>query len=450
MNSEITDSDAIPETLRINAVGDVYMARRVSRERGERLAGAMDVLRDADVTFGNVEMVIHDWSSAHSPLTGATWAVAEPAIADELGWMGIGLASIANNHMSEFGAGGYSSTMEALDRLDITHAGAGRNLAEARRASYRDTPAGRVALLASTSSYMPDSPAGHPRADAPGRPGLNPLRFDTTYMVDEESLAALERVSKKLRLDYDLREHRTWCFGKIFNLPEGNEGLSFMDQTFAVGERFEIRSSMNQQDLNEHIKYVKEARRQADWVVVSVHSHCHDNAKDEPPQFLKEFAHACIDAGADAVFGHGPHLLRGIEIYKSCPIFYSLGDFLLHFDMWAQQPADAYDKFGLSADATVADLYDLKGNGRKTKWFTDNRLWESVIAQCELRKGKPPTIRLVPVELGMERPRPNAGSPRLAFGEQADRILANLAKLSAPFGTEVVNQDGVGIVKAKV
>jgi poly-gamma-glutamate synthesis protein (capsule biosynthesis protein) len=449
MASQDIDLDAPPETLRLNAVGDVYLARRVSRERGERFASAMDAVRDSDVTVGNIEMVINDWSSPHSPLTGATWAVSDPKIADELAWMGIGLASLANNHMSEFGAGGYASTQEALDRLDITHAGIGRNLGEARRAGYRDTPAGRVALLSATSSYMPDAPAAHPRADAPGRAGLNPLKFDTTYVVDQASLDAIDRMADKLGLDAQLREHRTWCFGKIFNLAEDGSGRSFMNQSFVAGEQFEIRSSMNQRDLDEHIKYIKEARRQADWVIVSVHCHCHDTAKDEPPQFLVEFARACIDAGADAFFGHGPHLLRGVEIYQDRPIFYSLGNFLLHLDMWEQQPADAYDMFGLPPEATVADLYDKRGNGRKTKWFTDSRLWEGVIAQCELRKGKPPIIRAYPVELGMERPRPNAGTPRTAVGEDADRILANLAKLSEPFGTQVINENGIGLIRKK-
>jgi hypothetical protein len=37
-----------------------------------------------------------------------------------------------------------------------------------------------------------------------------------------------------------------------------------------------------------------------------------------------------IDAGADAVVGHGPHVLRGIEFYRGRPIAYSLGNFLTY------------------------------------------------------------------------------------------------------------------------
>ncbi len=50
--------------------------------------------------------------------------------------------------------------------------------------------------------------------------------------------------------------------------------------------------------------------------------------------FLETFSRRCVDAGADAVIGHGPHELRGIEIYHGAPIFYSLGNFLLRQKLW--------------------------------------------------------------------------------------------------------------------
>jgi poly-gamma-glutamate capsule biosynthesis protein CapA/YwtB (metallophosphatase superfamily) len=40
-----------------------------------------------------------------------------------------------------------------------------------------------------------------------------------------------------------------------------------------------------------------------------------------------EIAHTAIDAGADLVMGHGPHMPLGIEIYKDKPIFYGIGSF---------------------------------------------------------------------------------------------------------------------------
>lgn len=40
-----------------------------------------------------------------------------------------------------------------------------------------------------------------------------------------------------------------------------------------------------------------------------------------------------IDAAADVVVGHGPHVLRGIEVYKGSPIFYSLANFIVENDL---------------------------------------------------------------------------------------------------------------------
>ena len=41
---------------------------------------------------------------------------------------------------------------------------------------------------------------------------------------------------------------------------------------------------------------------------------------------MTEIAHAAIDAGADIVMGHGPHHPLPVEVYKTCPIFYGLGN----------------------------------------------------------------------------------------------------------------------------
>lgn len=46
-----------------------------------------------------------------------------------------------------------------------------------------------------------------------------------------------------------------------------------------------------------------------------------------------EIAHALIDAGADVIAGHHPHVYQGIEIYKNKPIIYSLGNFLFDQSM---------------------------------------------------------------------------------------------------------------------
>ena len=67
-------------------------------------------------------------------------------------------------------------------------------------------------------------------------------------------------------------------------------------------------------------KEIIEAKKQADIVLVSFHGHETDGEDTTvPSMFLETFSRRCVDAGADAVIGHGPHELRGIEIYHGAP-----------------------------------------------------------------------------------------------------------------------------------
>jgi hypothetical protein len=80
------------------------------------------------------------------------------------------------------------------------------------------------------------------------------------------------------------------------------------------------------------------ADKRADIVVVSFHGGAEGTGAQNVPKRteiyagerrgdLPAFAHAVIDAGADLVLGHGPHVMRGMEIYKDRLINYSLGNF---------------------------------------------------------------------------------------------------------------------------
>lgn len=90
--------------------------------------------------------------------------------------------------------------------------------------------------------------------------------------------------------------------------------------------------------IDKAVERVKKLKEKADIVIVSFHggaegrNHTHVTRKTE--YFYGEnrgnvykFAHAVIDAGADVVIGHGPHVARAIEIYKNRFIAYSLGNF---------------------------------------------------------------------------------------------------------------------------
>src|SRR5690606_1254936 len=142
--------------------------------------------------------------------------------------------------------------------------------------------------------------------------------------------------------------------------------------------------------------------QQADWVVVSIHAHEAATPADrsQPAQFVVEFAHAMIDAGADIVVGHGHHQLRGIEVYKGKPIFYSLGNFIFENDLLAFQPADNCDKQELPASSLPGDFYTKRSKNDTTGFPADRRYWRTVVAEVIFVSDRTlREVRLHPVSL---------------------------------------------------
>jgi len=90
----------------------------------------------------------------------------------------------------------------------------------------------------------------------------------------------------------------------------------------------------------------------------------------EPRGDLRKWARAVIDAGADAVVGHGPHVLRGVEFYKGRPIFYSLGNFATYrgFNLAGPLGVTAVLQLNLSGEgkfegARMVPLLQIPGTG---------------------------------------------------------------------------------------
>ncbi len=110
-------------------------------------------------------------------------------------------------------------------------------------------------------------------------------------------------------------------------------------------------------------RLVTELRAQADIVIVSFHGGGEGARFEHVPRkneiFYQEnrgnvyaFAHAVIDAGADVVLGHGPHVTRAVEVYKNKFIAYSLGNF------------NTYGMFSLKGPNGFAPLLQLKISGK--------------------------------------------------------------------------------------
>jgi poly-gamma-glutamate synthesis protein (capsule biosynthesis protein) len=79
-------------------------------------------------------------------------------------------------------------------------------------------------------------------------------------------------------------------------------------------------------DFSRFPALIRSARESCDVLVVSFHGGT--ELAPEPNEIQKAFAHAAVDAGADLVLGHHPHVLQALEVHRGKPILYSLGNFL--------------------------------------------------------------------------------------------------------------------------
>ncbi len=426
------------EEFSIAATGDSLISMRLSVYDEKRFLSMIELIRGADLAFTNLEILLHNFEGYPAAESGGTYGRAEPYMAEELKWAGFDIVSRANNHSMDYSVGGLVATTRALDKAGLVHAGVGMNLAEAREPAYIETKKGRVALISASSTFASWGRAGKARRDMQGRPGLNPLRYDTEIIVDEDTYERLKKMKKELGIEEYLEKKEKNAF-KLFG------------RKFIKGKKIELRTKPNKSDFEGNIRSIKDARRQADWVLFSLHAHEKKKKREIPADFIVEFSRAAIDAGADSIIGHGPHVLRGIEIYKGRPIFYSLGNFIFQNQTVKRQPADLYERYGLGNEATPADLYDArerKKTGGKLRWFTHKpEYWESVLAIFTFEGKKLHEVKLYPLDLGFGKPRYQQGRPKLADEKLSRKILKRLQKLSAPFGTTIETKNNVGYVK---
>lgn len=422
------------------ATGDSFITRRLPSESIDSFRGISQLLQTADVRFTNLEVTLHHTEGYPSAESGGTWAMAAPDVLEDLKAYGFNLYAWANNHTMDYSHGGLLATERYLNEQGLIHAGVGKNLAEASSPKYLETPSGRVALISATSTFHESWRAGEQRPDIIGRPGINPLRFKTTYFVTKQEIEKLKAIADATFINAD----HNLAVKEGFEVEKSGE-FSFGPFHFKEGPESKKETEPLQSDMKRLEKSIQEARRQADVVIVSIHSHEMEREnKALPAQFLEKASRNCIDAGADAVIGHGPHILRGIEIYQSKPILYSLGNFIFQNDTVSVLPADFYEKYGLSHQHHVADALDKRSENNTKGLGVNPYVWESVIAVWDMKGKDVTSIQLHPIELGFGLPRYERGWPKLTDNQ---KILEHLQELSKPYGTDMKIDNGIGIIQ---
>jgi poly-gamma-glutamate capsule biosynthesis protein CapA/YwtB (metallophosphatase superfamily) len=440
----------------IALAGDCMLTRRLSGFDEPAFLALVKIFRDCDAGTANLESVVRHWDEGTPGITQGTFMTTPPELLDEFKWFGITMLATANNHAFDYGEGGVLATLRHLDAAGLVHAGSGSNLAEARIPGYLDTRGGRVAILSATATFRPWNRAGAQRPDLGGRPGINPLGFKTTYTVDGEVFGALQRMSGGLGFEQKRVRQRAHFFSASEVGAEHEEELALLGERFVRGTGFKVTSEADAADATDNLRWIREARRQADWVVVHLHSHEYSQASQlaaktqtelsEPADFARAFAHAAIDAGADIFVGHGSHTPLGIEFYNGKPILHSLGSLIFQNETVARFPATAYERFGLGIDATPADFLDARTGGGTKGHVAHQGYWENIAATCHYRAGKLAEIRIHPLDQGFGRSRGQRGRPVLAEAKIGARILERLDRLSRPYGVTVAARDGTGIV----
>jgi poly-gamma-glutamate synthesis protein (capsule biosynthesis protein) len=360
-------------TLSITLTGQ-SMIRSDIRAHAPAAVPVIASLLKGDVVFTNFETTILDVTKGQSPKDGRF--LSPPETLESLKSFGFNLLSLSNNHAWDLKVAGIQNTLAQVKRLNLAHAGTGNTIQEAAAPGYLRTPKGTVALIGIASGLIEEGGAA-----TPNRPGVNELRV------------------------------------------EGNKP--------------------NPQDTQRILQSIRDARKQADIVIVYEHNHVFDKPfrtimleelpeRLGPPDWLKKWTHAEVDAGADIIVMHGAPLLHGVEIYRDRPIFYDLGNFIF------QAPP--------------------------TELLLDEPIvWESVVAYVDFQGKKLQSIIFRPIwqnKIGEGQPDPHdehtnnlflqtRGLPAPATGEQARYILERLADLSRPFGTRIDVKGDTAAIKLK-
>lgn len=453
--ARLYDSEAGDFTITLG--GDTMLTRKLTVYSEPRFLALARLFQESDVGFVNLEGSARHLDEGVPGITRGTYMTTPPPLLEDLRWFGVNMVSCANNHAFDYGAEGMLATIKHLDEAGIAHSGTGRNMAEARSPAYLETPNGRVGVISATATYRPWNIAAAQRPDLPGRPGVNPIGNGVTYRVDGKAFAELSRMSERLGFNMEKTRARGHFYSEKEVPPDAEDKIDIFGAHFEKANGFATLSHADQEDLEDNLRWLREARRQADWVVFSLHFHEFGGKSlakaktrtevQEPADFVIDVAHAAIDAGADLFVGHGSHIPLGVEVYKGKPILYSTGNMIFQNETVRFFPSEAYARFDLGPDATPADFLDARTGGGTKGHVAHEGFWENIVIKCIYKKGKLSEIRVHPIDQGFGRPRAQRGRPMLAEGAVAKRVLGRIQKISKPYGTEMQISKNTGVIR---
>lgn len=366
-----------PAPLIITLTGQ-SMLRSDLRATAPKAVPVIQGLLKGDVVFTNLEAAVALPGQAVSEGRGF---LTPPQTLDALKALGFNLLSLSNNHAFDLQATGILNTLREVESRGIVHAGIGKNLNDASAPAYFRTSKGTIALVSSASGLI--AAGGMAGTD---RPGVNELRIKAGDK-DNEATTDLP--------------------GAPPNTP-------------------------NAEDTERILRSIRQARQNADLVIVYQHNHVFGNhsfatiftegmaERLVPNDWLKKWVHAEVDAGADIVVMHGAPLLHGIELYRGRPIFYDLGNFIYNVP-----PTLTYIHEPINFESAVASL---EYQGKTLKSISLRPIVMNILGEGQPDVQDPRATNPFLFTRGLPSP---------AAGAQAGYILERVAELSRPFGTQL-------------
>jgi len=368
----------------LTAVGDMIYNEEISHFTEPYYKNLYRILQDARLAYGNLEMSLNE----KPELQRSTYQFRRGRdFAWEIAKIGINMVSLANNHALDYGTEGLKDCLRILRQSGFTYAGAGLNLTQARAARSKRILTTRFALLSFYSSRR--------------------IRWTNP---DEPTIATIRAPSVLLEKEN----------GKIEAIPAPvEEDVKAMEDAISV------------------------ARRNADIVIVAFHFHWVSHSRayplpDKVPPHQTLVIHKAVDAGADIIIVTGPHVLRGIEIYKGKPVFYSIGNFVYHWKTPEKIPPLIWERH----DETYTGVVDSDPRLRGVDVREES---ETVVVRFTIREKKIHKIELIPVTIDAEGP--HMGDPRLANDKRGKEIIELLQNLSQRYKTKIIYREWYGLVE---
>jgi poly-gamma-glutamate capsule biosynthesis protein CapA/YwtB (metallophosphatase superfamily) len=261
--------------------GDIFANGRFyadGRPISSTFEDVLAITHGADVVFANYEMPL---STRGAPLEKLANIRADPAIAPDIGRLGLDVVSIANNHMMDWGPEAMADTIACLDEQGIAHVGAGPTLSQAVDPVVVEVRGRTVGFLAFTCLVAPG--AGATQAG----PGVAPIHVQSAYEVNP-----------------------------YWQAEEPGEPHIVTIRTFA---------DVTEQAFAE--ERVRALRQEVDVLCLSLHWG-YGGLSSRLAEYQRPLGHAMIDAGADVILGNHVHAVQGVEWYGGKAILYSPGTFV--------------------------------------------------------------------------------------------------------------------------